>query len=207
MEISEAKIIKAALNGVKNAQDTYEKLSGGYWLWEAPEYLATVCVAKELGELSGAKYVTLENSTHSAIKDAGARGRGKLHHDLRAGGRTDILLWSSNETPRVPIEIKIQVTSAKKIICDAKRIEKMVLRRKSETSIEFGMIVYYISLRDSKNGRTANEKINSRIDKIIDDVRSEIGNQCNISQSTSKIITEGDSAWAAVALVIKPFGE
>ena len=38
-------IVKAAIKAVDKAHKDYESWSGGYWLWNAPEYLSTVYVA------------------------------------------------------------------------------------------------------------------------------------------------------------------
>ncbi|MGO9007189.1 MAG: hypothetical protein ACLQIQ_18190 [Beijerinckiaceae bacterium] len=117
--VSEDDIVAASLKGIVAAQNAYEAWSGE-WLWRAPEYLSTVYVAREIGKLSAG--ITLENSARSAIKDAGAKGRGKLHSHIRDKGRFDLLLWWGNGTPRAPIEVKCQVLSIYKIRRDIKRI-------------------------------------------------------------------------------------
>ena len=105
-QISIDKIIDATLSGIKKSQKQYEKWSGGLWLWNAPEYLITINVANEISEIDGSKYITLENNSTVTIKDAGARGRGRLPKDIREKGKVDILLWWGNDTPRAVIEIK-----------------------------------------------------------------------------------------------------
>jgi len=58
-QISKQKIIESIINGFIEAQQTYEKMSGGLWLWQAPEYFITSNVAKNIYSLEGSKYVTL----------------------------------------------------------------------------------------------------------------------------------------------------
>lgn len=196
--------VSAAIRGVENAQRTYEGWSGE-WLWQAPEYMTTVYVAKALAEAIGPKFVTLETNTKSALEDAGAKGRGRLHWHIRQDGRFDILLWWANGTPRAPIEVKVQVTNANRILADVRRIEKVVLRKRSNSTIDFGLIVYYISLKDAESGLpSAKQKIEKRIKDIFDDVFIELNGKCRLAQETSKIHIDQDSAWAAVVLIIKP---
>lgn len=202
--IAESKVIKAAIQGVEKAQNAYKDWSGGYWLWQAPEYLTTVSVAHEISKLAGAKYLTLENGVRSAILEAGAKGRGKLHSHIRENGRMDMLLWRGNGTPRAPIEVKVQVTNATKILKDVHRIEKTLHRKKADSSFSFGMIVYYISTLDSKSGQvSAKDKLVSKTKRIYENVNAEISESCRLTQHISEIHEDGDSAWAAVVLHFK----
>lgn len=204
MSAQTKKIVKAALEGVIEAQSEYENWSGE-WLWMAPEYITTVFVAKKIADTVGKQQVTLEHSTRSAMSDAGAKGRGKLHGDIRENGRFDLLVWNKEHQPRVPIEIKIQVTNAKKILADIGRIEKTITRNQKCSSFEFGMVVYYISLRDDISGRrSAEEKINDRLRTILKDVKKHVSPMVEVRQEHKAfVVNKYQSAWAAVALVIE----
>jgi hypothetical protein len=195
-------VIASSLKGIVAAQKAYESWSDE-WLWNAPEYFSTVFVAKEIARNGASKYITLENSAKSAIKDAGARGRGRLHSAIRANGRFDILLWWSNGKPRAPIEVKCQVTKADKIISDIRRIAKVIHRNKDESSIAFGAVIFYISFRDDATF-TAKERITKSLKNILDEVRDEVGFSCQITLQKSRIYVEGDSAWAGAAVVLRP---
>jgi|APTNR8051073442_1049403.scaffolds.fasta_scaffold14180_1 hypothetical protein len=200
------KIIKAALDGVIEAQREYEAWSDE-WLWMAPEYLTTVFVGKKIADAIGGKQLTLEHGTRSAMKDAGAKGRGKLHRKIRENGRFDLLVWNREGLPIVPVEIKVQVTNAKKILADVSRIEKVICRKQECSSFEFGMVVYYISLCDDKSGiRKARDKIEKRLKTILDNVKNNVSSIVNVSQEKSEVFVENKykSAWAAVALIIEP---
>lgn len=195
-------VVKAALIGIGQAQTQYSKWSGGDWLWRGHEYVSTVFLAKELGDLQGAKYVTVENSASGAIVDAGARGRGKLHHKIRGDGRFDLLLWWGDGTPRAPIEVKLQVTGISKITADLHRIEKALIRKQNESSLQFGMLVFYSS---SQNGSrlTAIQKLESRLSSI-KGAAKELIKDCSIELINNQIQIDGDSAWVAAAIVLKP---
>lgn len=201
-QVSIAAIARGAVNGIVKAQRAYEKWSGGEWLWRAPEYFATVFVAQEISKLDGSKYVTVEHGANAAIVDAGARGRGKLHHKIRAGGRFDILLWWANETPRAPIEVKCQVTRIEKIKADLQRIGNVINRSKQESTFQFGVVVFYSSCKDSKEF-SAKEILSKRLEKISAGC-IELVPKCTVKLSSSKINTDGDSAWVASAIVLKP---
>lgn len=202
-QIPMGKIARSALKGIIRAQKEYEKWSGGEWLWCAPEYFSTVFVAQEIAKLEGSKYVTVENGAKSAIDDAGAMGRGRLHGKIRANGRFDILLWwAADETPRAPIEVKCQVAGIGKIKTDLQRIEKVLHRNNAASSFQFGMVVFYTSCRDGK-GISAQDKLAKRIEGIKSDC-GQLLQGCTVRMASSRIYTDGDSAWAASAIILKP---
>ena len=194
-------VIAASLKGIVEAQKVYEAWSGE-WLWCAPEYFSTIYVAREIGKMSAPKYITLENSAASAIKDAGAQGRGKLHSAIRANGRFDILLWWANGKPRAPIEVKCQVLKIDKIKADIERISKVIHRNKTQSSINFGAVVFYSSCVDDKTF-TAKEKISKSLENILRDAKSIAGDSCQVLLQQTKIYVVGDSAWAGAAIVLK----
>jgi len=202
-QVSMAEIACGALKGIIKAQKEYEKWSGGEWLWCAPEYFSTVFVAQEIVKLEGAKCVTVENSARSAMDDAGAMGRGRLHGKIRANGRFDILLWwAADETPRAPIEVKCQVAGIGKIKTDLQRIEKVLHRNKAASSFQFGVVVFYTSCRDGK-GISAKDKLVKRIERIKGDC-GQLIQSCTVQVTSSRIYTDGDSAWTASAIILKP---
>lgn len=201
-QVSIATVARGALNGIVKAQREYENWSGGEWLWCAPEYIATVFVAQEISKLDGSKYVTVEHGANAAIADAGARGRGRLHHKIRANGRFDILLWWADETPRAPIEVKCQVTRVEKIKADLQRIGTVINRSKQDSSFQFGVVVFYSSCKDGK-GFFAKEILSKRLDNISAGCK-ELLPKCTVKMISSKIYTDGDSAWVASAIVLRP---
>lgn len=200
--VAMSEIVQGALNGVVKAQKSYAEWSGGEWLWQAPEYVTTVFVAQEIAKLDGAKYVTVEHGTKSAMTEAGAIGQGKLHHKIRAGGRFDILLWWADETPRAPIEVKCQVVNVEKIKADMQRLEEVVLRKKEDSTFQFGMMVFYTSCNDN-NGFTAKEILEKRLENIEADCKKLVAS-CSVKMSSSKIYTDDEGAWVAAAIVLKP---
>ena len=200
--VSITSIVKGALTGVVKAQKAYVDWSGGDWLWNAPEYFSTVFVAQEIAQLDGAKYVTVEHGAKAAMKDAGAIGRGRLHHKIRAGGKFDILLWWADESPRTPIEVKCQVAGIEKIKADLQRIEKVIHKNKQVSSFQFGMVVFYTSCREGK-GFTAKEILVKRLENINTGSKKAVPN-CIVKMTNSKIYIDEDSAWVASTIVLKP---
>lgn len=200
--ISIEDVVSSSLKGVVAAQKAYEAWSDE-WLWAAPEYFTTVFVAKELGKLPSSKYVTLENSATAAIESAGAKGRGKLHSKMRANGRFDILLWWSNGTPRAPIEVKCQVLEFKKIQADVSRISTVINRKKEQSTIGFGLVVFYSSCTEDKIF-SAKEKLEKSLANILDCAKELVGDCCHVAIEKTKIYVSGDSAWSGAALIIRP---
>ncbi|MBU1024144.1 hypothetical protein KKB99_07670, partial [bacterium] len=82
----------------------------------------------------------MENSAKSAIVDAGARGRGRLHSKIRSAGRFDILLWWGSSTPRAVIEIKNQIYRIDNIEKDILRIKEVLKRKYDDSTFQFGVV-------------------------------------------------------------------
>lgn len=196
-------ITKAILNGFTEAQQTYEQMSGGYWLWQAPEYFITSIIAKNILNIDGAKYITLEHGSSSAIENAGAKGPGRLPKDIREKGKVDILLWWGDQTPRAIIEVKNQIYSKDQYEKDIKRIKSFLARNSSESSLQFGVFAFYESAFSSKN-KTATEKIDDRISNIFNNSKSILGLDFEKKLITTDIYEElADNAWRAACILIK----
>lgn len=205
-------IVDATIKGISKAQSDYESWSGGDWLWNAPEYLSTTYVAREIGlesEDKGTQYVTMEHGTKAAIVDAGAKGRGKLHGKMRPNGRVDLLLWWADGTPRAPIEIKCQVSVFSQIKADIDRIEKIIHRNSTESSFQFGIMAFYTSVA-ARDGNAAKEKMKIRLKRIKSVLNEYLETNSPNTKSTwhgnkdeeMRIVDE--SAWAVVAIVLQP---
>lgn len=203
-QISEEQVVNASLRGIIAAQKDYMEWSGE-WLWQAPEYLSTIYVAREIGKLGLG--LTLEHSVNSTINHAGARGRGRLNSDIRADGRFDILIWSNELTPAVPIEVKCQVKSIYKIRNDITNIVSVLntINTRAERSlIKFGMVVFYLSY-ESQDAELAKEIIERSFRNIARRVANDFGEQCASVLHSTEIYTDAtfNSAWAGAALVLK----
>jgi len=196
-------IISAIHKGYTDAQDKYECWSGGYWLWQAPEYLITIAVSERLFSIEGAKYLTLENGAASAIYEAGARGSGKLSSKIRPNGKIDILLWWGYGSPRSIIEIKNQIFSKNQFKKDIERIASSLNRKKDETTLQLGFFSFYESASDGPRKCCA-DKVKDRIEKIFRKSQEIGGVKVIITKHISKIHVVDDSAWASACLLIKP---
>jgi hypothetical protein len=202
MTISMPTIINAILQGFVEAQQSYEDMSGGFWLWNAPEYFITSTVAKNIYAIDGGKYLTLEHGSTDAIKDAGAKGRGRLPKDIREKGRVDVLLWWANSTPRAIIEIKNQIYSKDQYEKDIKRIKSFLGRNSVDSSLQFGVFAFYESAFNGVR-KTAKEKIEGRIDRILDNSKLILGENFDVKLYVTDMHEESENAWQAACLFIK----
>lgn len=200
--ISIEQIIDATLNGIEQSQTKYENWSGGYWLWEGPEYLITINVAENIAKLAGTKYLTLEHSATHTIEDAGARGKGRLPRDIREQGKVDILLWWASDLPRAIIEIKNQIYSKDQYFKDIRRIKEFLKRNSTLSSIQFGLFAFYDSAFDGAR-KTAAEKIQDKIETVKENIREILGDNFNISVKKSKTYQVEEDAWIAVCILIR----
>ena len=202
-QVSINKIIDSIIQGFITAHQSYEEMSGGFWLWNAPEYFITSTVAQNISALSGAKFITLENGSSSAIKDAGARGRGKLPKDIREKGKVDILLWWAGDTPRAVIEIKNQIYSKNQYEKDIKRIKSFLNLNTAKSSLQFGVFAFYESASTGSR-KTAEEKVNDRISNIYKNTKEILGQTFYTNLLTSDISIETEDAWQVACILVKP---
>ena len=185
-------ITKKTLRGISKAQKHYEKWSE-LWLWQAPEYVITTYIAKEI---AADYYVTLE-------QDAGELrpGPGKLAEGARRklkGGRFDIVAWDG-DTPIVIIEVKNQPGGFSNISGDVENICSMVKR---DNSVQHGLVAYYVA-KETKDGWSAEERTSEKVESIKSGARDYINKRGGLKLSQHSILeVVDDSAWTAVVLQI-----
>lgn len=196
-------IVNSVLEGYEFAQKEYEEMSGGWWLWQAPEYFITSAIASKINRLNGAKYITLEHGSTDALRNAGAKGRGRLPKDVREKGKVDILLWWVNDSPRAIIEVKNQIYAKDQYIKDINRIKAFLVRNNGGSSLQFGIFSFYESAADGKR-KPASDKISDRIQGIFDYSKSLLGNEFKATLHTSALNEElEENSWQAACILIK----
>lgn len=203
-KIKREEVIREVLGAYKDSQKEYENWTGGSWLWEAPEYLITVNIAKRLWELrkrTSRCYITLEYQVAKALEDSGARGRGKLERKIRENGKTDIILWHACGSPRALIEVKNQIYSTAAYKKDIDRIRGLLCKNPDKSSLEFGLISFYESANSGKR-KTAEEKVKARIEARLEECRrvadESLKQKAHLSEMHS--INNGKSVWQAVCI-------
>ena len=194
-------VVQACLDGIENAQATYNEMSGSWMCW-GPEYFITTEIARALATLDGSKYITLENSTYAALDDANATGRGKFHPDIRIEGRVDIVLWWANGTPRAEKEVKNNVRKISNYESDIKRIQTILARKRDQSSLKFGIFAFYTDCR-ATDLDDANERISRRLGIIETNINKLLGAGFKAKLEKNEIKPPVDGwAWAAVCVVI-----
>ena len=202
-QIAIPEIINATLEGFSKAQEIYKDMSGGFWLWQAPEYFITTSVANKIHELPGNKYLTLEYGSSTTIQDAGAKGKGKLPKDIREKGRVDILLWWARGNPRAIIEIKNQIYSKCQYEKDIKRIKSLLKHNSHNSSLQFGIFAFYAS-DFSGSRKTAIEKTQDSIYRVFENSKEILGSSYEANLFTTTV--EDDQAsdiWQAACILVK----
>ena len=192
-------VANKTLAGISKAQKEYEDWTGGYWLWEAPEYMVTTYIARQISTISDkAFYLTLENNVRDGIRDAGGAS-GRPRKALRFNGKFDILLWWANGTPRAIIEVKNQVTGFSKIKDDVSRISAALKR---QNTIRCGFIAYYTSLADGEH-KPAKNRVETRVDGVEAAVKKFASdNNLKFKRYPGKVVKDEDSAWTVEVLKI-----
>jgi hypothetical protein len=196
-KITHDEIIEACLEGIEDSFNEYIRWSGGEWLWNAPEYLLTVNIAKKIANIQKNKFITLEDNIKETLKTANAKIKGKISNKARPNGRSDIILWWANGTPRGIIEVKNAVFGFEKIKEDIDRIIELL---KKDSSIEFGITTFYID-RHYESGNSK-EKVQKKIESIVDEIVKYV-NPFSVYYDYKNIIDENIDAAFAVSIMIK----
>ena len=193
-------IANKTLAGMSKAQKEYEDWTGGYWLWEAPEYMVTTYIARQIStNCDRTFYLTLGNNVRDGIKDAG--GKGRPRNALRFNGKFGILLWRANGTPRAIIEVKNQVTGFSKIKDDVSRISAALT---NQNTIRCGFIAYYTSCGGT-DGSSAKNNVITRVNGVASKVKETVKKK-NFKferyPRIVKVVNNENRAWTAQVLKI-----
>jgi hypothetical protein len=200
-QIPQKLIIEGVLDGIDDAENAYERWSGGEWLAYSAEHLISGFVARSIMEAPGSKFITIEQNCKAAIKAACGERRGRLAQATRPAGRIDILLWWAQDSPRAAIEIKHNVYNYEgQCGADINRIAKLLLMR--ETTLQFGLFVFYSSADDGRI-KTAEDKLETRYRSILSRAQSAWGKSLRV-EGTKRVHRYGNGAWASACIVLKP---
>lgn len=213
--VSKDEYARMALKGMYRAQRAYEKWSGGYWAWKAPEYLLTTYIAQEISKIKDRPfYLTMEQHVGEALAEAGAR---RAAVEKAGKQKFDIFVWYGSDRPRGIIEVKKQVNSFSGGSTGQRGIKKDVSRiiksLKATDSLQFGLIAYYTSCKFSERPpKTAEEFIVHRVNGICSEARKfvqgksmkfkRIAGKVNKFKDDTVIHGPNDHAWVAEILMI-----
>ena len=199
MEIKKNEIIKSTLDGIDESMNLYQTWSDGEWLWNAPEYLITVKIAENISKLYGTKYITLEDNVESILNLAKAKG--STSDVSRKNGRFDIVVWGKKGRPRGIIEVKNNVFRAGKIQGDIERIKEVLKRKKSKSTIEFGLIAFYTN-RTYKT-KNAKQNVENKMNAILEEIKEQNTDiSFEIFFRGKEIIKNDTDAWASVVILM-----
>jgi len=201
-KIGKDEILEACIKGIKKSFAEYIEWSSNEWLWNAPEYLLTINIAKELWKIKkDAKFITLEDNVKSTLKNANASIKDGLKNTVRGDGRSDIVFCWGKGTPRGVIEVKNAIYQKKHIQEDLDRIYGIL---EKESDIEFGVTTFYIDNHFVNGG--AKEKIEDRIENEFKiNIKEEVLRKgFRVKQLIKKIkATDNDSAYSVAFMIYR----
>lgn len=201
-KVSMNEVVNATLRGIEKSYFEYKSWSDDEWLWHAPEYFLTVNIAKEIWDVNGSKYITLEDNIKDTMHSAEAKINGKLSQYMRSNGRADIVLWwGSKGTPRAIIEVKHRVYKFANIQEDLDRIIEVL---KKESHLQFAMTTFYID----KNYKTGDisDKLENQVLNIFGQSKKYLA---TYSQNLKPILSynihpeDNQNVWGSVVILIK----
>lgn len=144
-------VVNAALRGIAKSQEEYSTWSGGYWLYEAPEYVTTTNIAREIWSSRNPRHhylLTLEENVKNVCEQADGET-----------GKVDMALWDpeSARTPegcRAIIEVKRQISRLEdpRATNDARHdIERICALLQRNRSLRFGAMTFCMAHSDENN--------------------------------------------------------
>lgn len=156
------------LKSVQKANKEYEKMTGGYWLWHAPESYVQMILARDIAkELKVCVYpeCTPTRIERDAIK-AIALGRPPKVNKQQ---RFDLVVWWKNEArPRALIELKLTYASMTGVLNDGKKLLAYRSEAKKIQGLKQGYLVVFNSAyrnNDNTKKRQGRETIQNRFEK------------------------------------------
>lgn len=192
-------VVGRTIKGIQKAHRDYYELSGGNWLWQAPEYLSTTYIFREIARITNRPFfITLEKNVRETIEDAGGLKPGRPRKLLRLDGRYDIVLWWGNGTPRAVIEVKSQVSGFSGISDDVERL--CATLNGGGNGIRCGLIAYHGSF-ERGDRKTARERLKDRLASIANgakDIARNDGVKCE--RFSGRVNKEDEGAWATEVL-------
>ena len=164
-------IVNAALRGIAKSHEEYTAWSGGCWLYEAPEYLITTNIVREIWRSfkQGHHYfLTLEEKVRNVCECAD----GEI-------GNVDIALWDpvpagTQRSCRAIIEVKKQISGFEHIRDDIQRICDLLQRNRS---IRFGAMAYCTAHAENINDQKMNQVLLNRVRKTECDAAKFVGSR------------------------------
>lgn len=195
-------VVKSIHRGIARAQRDYEAWTGGKWLWNAPEYMLTTYIAKEVSLASKRHtyYIALERNVRMSVDDAGGVGRGRVSDRLRLNGKFDVLISWASGAPRAIVEVKKHVATFAALEADLDRIIS-VLRRES-ISFRCGLLAFYTSCVDS-NSEPARERLVRRVTEVesaaVDHLHR---HDMKLKSYRGRVRVSNESAWMSEVLKV-----
>ena len=152
--VTKAALENAIVEGVRTAFTTYERASGGYWLWHAPESFMQASIFQKLSALSPG-FATLEASPTRIGMDLELK-RDRRSDKMRDQQRFDILYWYANGMPRAIVEVKKVYSDLSSSIADINRMRPWV--KNKSLNIEAGYFVAYTEACGVKAAQTIDDR-------------------------------------------------
>ena len=138
-------------------------MSGGWRLHAAPEYFATVTIARSIAK---ADYVTLEQNVNDAVSwSGGTRFEGRAEN-LPGSGRFDIAVWrGGDEGVKGVVEVKLGTWfTYGNVRGDVSRVCEALDRARG---LEWGMSVFHFACW-TEVSKTGGERMDERMNNILE---------------------------------------
>lgn len=197
--------LECIFDAYEESRNEYLEWSGGSQLWEAPEYLINVNIAKQFAQRGLENFLLFEMNALDALKQSRSKFKGIVSKDWRPDGKIDIMLYDSHSNfPLAPIEVKNLVANVNCISNDVRRVSRFVSNSHGVNRIKFGIVSFYSGSDSSRSVNDAKRKLANRIKAIENQARAFCHKNVDLYLKSTGIKSFAKSEWVVGALVLEP---
>ncbi|ERE05790.1 hypothetical protein O166_09880 [Pseudogulbenkiania ferrooxidans EGD-HP2] len=218
LAILKSEVVGAICSGIRQADREYGKWTGDEGIDNAPEYLMTCAIARELVKLGKGYYATLEASVRGTLKCARIPGENRDSEGISKKGRADIVLWvapdgSDEGLPRSVIEVKKRVMKPnEQFEKDVRRLKAVMTQSMAKVgTLDFGCLAFWmgVDVTPAAGDSYAEEKLTAASNDLLKSAKGVLGKGRLVARLERPKLhwgryEDGTSyAWAPCVLVIE----
>lgn len=134
------------IRSVGVAHKEYIKISGGYWLWHAPEFFIQVVMAQELSNAFYKVYMDIPNKR--IREDHPSEG---VEFSLDDANRPDLTVWHKSKNLKFSVKAKIEIKKTR-LLKDVKNdVDKLRKNIEHGMATKTGYVVVYTEIKEKNH--------------------------------------------------------
>ncbi len=195
------RLARKILDALAAADEAYEAMTGGWRLHDAPEYFATVHIARRIAKYLK-RYATLEQNINDAVRWSDGKRLDGNEGSLPPQGRFDIAVWGpGDEGIHGPIEVKVGTGFTYSSV--SQDVERGCDALREAPALRWGMVAFYFVCWTGKD-KSGRARVQDRTTAIVRHAREHAEGEgmscCEFVGDMMRVDRGGGRARAAVLL-------